>query len=299
MSLAPIALFVHARPSHTRRTVASLRANPAARASDLIVFSDAPKKPDQAEAVREVREFVRGIDGFASVKVVERAQNLGLSGSITDGITRLCDQHGRVIALEDDLVVAPGFLEFLNTGLDRYADAARVAQISAYMFPTEAETRAAVFLPIISCWGWATWKRAWDRYDPDMTGLRRLAENKDMRRRFDLGGAYPYYSMACQQQRGKIDSWGIRWHLSVFMHDGLVLYPPRSLVQNEGVDSSGTHGAGHRELQTPLAQGAHANGRFSFPDRVEISDDALGEVKRLLSSMQPGFLRRLVRWRPV
>ncbi|HZP68458.1 MAG TPA: glycosyltransferase [Pseudolabrys sp.] len=298
MSLAPIALFVHARPAHTRRVIASLQANPPARDSELIVFSDAPKKSEQADAVREVREFVRGIDGFASVKVIERERNLGLSGSITDGISRLCREQGRVIALEDDLVVAPGFLAFLNAGLDRYADAARVAQISGYMFPTETDTGVASFLPIISCWGWATWKRAWDHYDADMTGLQRLAADKEMRKRFDLGGAYPYYAMACEQKCGKLDSWGIRWHLSVFMRDLLVLYPPRSLVQNEGVDSSGTHGAGHKQLQVPLAKCDYANGKIALPDRVEVTDATLDEVKHLLRTMQPGFLRRLISWRP-
>jgi len=298
LSLAPIAAFVHARPAHTRRMIASLQANPAARASDLFIFADAPKKPEQAEAVRDVRSFVRGIDGFASVTVIERERNLGLSGSITEGITKLCAERGRGIAVEDDLVVAPGFLEFLNRGLDRYADAERVFQISGYMFPTDVRSKEASFLPIISCWGWATWKRAWDQYDPAMTGLTRLAEDKALRKRFDLEGAYPYYAMACQQERGKIDSWGIRWHLSVFAHDGLVLYPPRSLVQNEGVDSSGTHGAGHKQLQTVLAQGADSCGQVNLPERVEVTDATLDQVKDLLRSMQPGFVQRIINWRP-
>ena len=278
--------------------IESLQANPAARASDLFVFADAPKKPEQAQAVRDVRELVRGIEGFASVTLIERERNLGLSGSITDGITRLCAERGRVIAVEDDLVVAPGFLEFLNRGLDRYADTARVLQISGYMFPTDGSSMQAAFLPIISCWGWASWKRAWDQYDPKMTGLSRLAQDKGMRRRFNLDGAYPYYAMARQQERGKIDSWGIRWHLSVFMHDGLVLYPPRSLVRNEGVDLSGTHGEGHKQLQAPLGQGDFGCSNFSFPKGVEVADDTFGQVKELLRSMQPGFLRRLVNWRP-
>lgn len=276
--------------------IASLQANPAARASDLFVFADAPRKPEQAEAVRDVRSFVRGIDGFASVTVIERERNLGLSGSIADGITRLCAERGRVIAVEDDLVVAPGFLEFLNRGLDRYANAEKVFQISGYMFPTTVVPKEVSFLPIISCWGWATWKRAWDQYDPGMTRLPQLANDRAMRTRFDLDGAYPYYAMARRQERGKIDSWGIRWHLSVFAHDGLVLYPPRSLVQNEGVDSSGTHGAGHKQLQTLLVQGVC--GRIALPEHVEVSDDTLKQVKQLLRSMQPGFLRRLVSWRP-
>lgn len=296
MTPAPIALFVHARPAHTKRAVESLAANPLARASDLFVFADAPKKPGQEQAVREVRDIVRRIEGFASVTVIERAQNLGLSGSITDGVSSLCRDRGRVIAIEDDLELAPGLLDFLNRGLERFANNARVFQISGYMYPGDYGDDRAFFLPMISCWGWATWKRAWDHYDPKMQGFSRLAANKSLRQRFDLEGAYDYYAMACQQRDGKVDSWGIRWHLSVFMHDGLVLYPPRSLVQNAGVDLSGTHGAGHKELQRPLSGGNGAGNEIVLPDRIEVDAENFAEVKRLLRSMRPGLVRRFINW---
>ena len=188
MSLAPIAAFVHARPA-SRRMIESLQANPAARASDLFVFADAAKKPEQAQAVGDVREIVRGIEGFASVTLIEREHNLGLSGSITDGITRLCAERGRVIAVEDDLVVAPGFLQFLNRGLDRYANAEQVFQISGYMYPGQYGECEAFFLPMISCWGWATWKRAWAHYDGKMSGFEKLIADENLRRRFNLNGA--------------------------------------------------------------------------------------------------------------
>jgi len=293
LSLAPIAAFVHARPAHTRRMIESLQANPAARASDLFVFADAPKKPEQAQAVRDVREFMRGIEGFASVTLVERERNLGLSVSITDGITRLCAERGRVIAVEDDLVVAPVFLEFLNRGLDRYANAEQVFQISGYMYPGRYSEREAFFLPMISCWGWATWKRAWAHYDGKMSGFAKLTADENLRHQFNLNGAYDYFAMASQQYSQSLDSCGIRWHLSVFLKDGLVLYPPTSLVQNAGTDGSGTHGAGHAQLQRALENGS---ADIQLPDRIATDEEKLGQVESLLRSMKPNLVRRVVSW---
>jgi hypothetical protein len=296
VNLAPIALFVHSRLEHTRRTVDALRADPLAIASDLVVFADAAKTPEQAAAVTAVRDYVRGIRGFSCVTVVERERNLGLAGSITDGIGRMCDAHGLVIAVEDDLIVAPGFLAFLNDGLQRYADDERVFQISGYMYPGRYGGDDAFFLPMISCWGWATWKRAWALYDPAMSGYARLAADRDLRRRFDLDGAYDYFAMATQQQRGLLDSWGIRWHLSVFLRDGLVLYPPVSLVRNAGIDGSGTHGAGHARLQEEFKFGEGGPAALRLPDRIVVDDDNLRRVEALLRSMKPGLLRRCLTW---
>ena len=93
----------------------------------------------------------------------------------------------------------PGFLEFLNRGLDRYADAEQVFQISGYMYPGRYGEHEAFFLPMISCWGWATWKRAWAHYDGKMSGFGQLTADESLRRRFNLNGAYDYFSMASQQ----------------------------------------------------------------------------------------------------
>src|SRR6266852_4535005 len=219
---APIALFAYNRPRHLARTVAALLRDPLAAASDLHVFCDGPKTPAAAAAVREVRAFVRSITGFRSISVVEQERNIGL---------------------EDDILVTSGFLDFMNAALARYVDDERVMQIAGYMFPIRSDgSRNALFLPLISCWGWATWKRAWDRFDADMSGYAALQSDHALQARFDLSGSYPYFDMLQRQRRGEVDSWGIRWYLSVFLRDGLVLWPPRSLVANIGFDGSGTHG---------------------------------------------------------
>src|SRR5690349_15246473 len=100
---APIALFVYARRDHAQRTVEALKRNALATESDLIVFSDGPKNASASEAVRAVRDYVHSVDGFKSIAVIEQERNLGLSASIISGVGRVCETHGRVIVLEDDL----------------------------------------------------------------------------------------------------------------------------------------------------------------------------------------------------
>jgi Glycosyl transferase family 2 len=257
--LAPIVLFVYNRPEHTRRTLTALAANPMAVDSDLIIYADGSKKPEHQDSVQAVRDLVRNTSGFKSLKIVERETNFGLAESIVSGVSEVCAADGRVIVVEDDLVVAPDFLSFLNAGLTRYRDEERVFQISGYSYPAhDQSTPPSFFLPMVSCWGWATWSRAWAKFDPTMSALTRLDNNPVARRQFNVDDTYDYYGMACQQRQGRIDSWGIRWHLSLFAADGLVLYPRDSLVYNAGAHglSARTERACSRRRRDDLA-GAH------------------------------------------
>ena len=179
MSNAPVALFVYRRPEHTRATVEALLRNPEAAQTDLHVFSDAARAAGDQDAVNQVRRYAREITGMRSTAVVERATNLGLANSIIDGTTRLIREFGRVIVLEDDLVVSPQFLEYMNRALERYQDEDSAMQVSGYMFPVDVVAGTdAFFMPFTTSWGWATWERAWHHFDPDMQGFDALASDR-------------------------------------------------------------------------------------------------------------------------
>ncbi|SHL54122.1 Glycosyl transferase family 2 [Bradyrhizobium lablabi] len=293
--LAPIVLFVYNRPDHTRQTLAALAANPLAADSNLIVYADGPKRPEHRTSVHAVRDLVRRTSGFKSIEIVEREANLGLANSIVSGVSEVCADRGRVIVVEDDLVVSPDFLAFLNAGLERYADERNVMQISAYAFPAhDQSTSRTFFLPMASCWGWATWSRAWAAFDPRMSALAKLDDDPVARRRFNIDDAYDYYGMACLQRQGKIDSWGICWQLSLFACGGLVLYPRDSLVYNAGIDASGTHGMGQTAFQRKLENRAIEVGGLTWPAMVAADESAMAEVKQLLRANRPGVLRRII-----
>jgi GT2 family glycosyltransferase len=114
---APIALFVYNRPWHTRQTVEALKKNELASESELFIYSDAPKNGKAKEKVKEVREYIKTIDGFKKVTIIERENNWGLADSIIDGVTKIVNEYGKIIVLEDDLVTSPYFLKFMNEAL--------------------------------------------------------------------------------------------------------------------------------------------------------------------------------------
>jgi hypothetical protein len=239
---APIALFVYNRPLHTRQTIEALQKNELAEESDLFIFSDAPKSIEVESGVREVRTYVGDIIGFKSVTVFEKAENWGVDPSIIDGVTMLCERYGQVIVLEDDLLTSRWFLKYMNRALDLYRDEESVMQIAGFMFPiSDFDDKHACFLPFTSSWGWATWKRAWNCFDPSAAGYETLKKDKRKRHAFDLNGAYDYFEMLKQYIDGKLDAWDIRWYLSVFLKNGLTLFPQKSLVNNIGFDGSGVH----------------------------------------------------------
>jgi len=269
MNYAPIALFVYNRPKHTRQTVKSLLDNAEAAQSSLYIFSDAFRDAKSRHAVAEVRSYIHSIAGFKSVTIIERETNYGLARSIIEGVTQLCDEYGRVIVLEDDLVTSPHFLAFMNDALTRYEHEDRVMQIAGYMFPVDLNIREdALFLPFISSWGWATWQRAWQHFDAEAKGYKKLSKDRDLIRKFDLGGHYNYFKMLSAQQQGKADSWAIRWYLSIFLRNGLALYPRKTLVKNVGFDGSGVNCAVSIIEESLLDMNFKVQ---SMPDELEIS----------------------------
>ena len=303
MTPAPIALFVYNRPWHTRQTVEALQKNTVAVGSELVIFSDAPKNFAAAAAVRAVREYLKQVDGFKSTTVIERTENLGLASSIIDGVTRLTEQYGRVIVLEDDLVTSPHFLEYMNAALDRYDAEERVMQVAGYMFsgPLELEDDS-LFLPFISSWGWATWSRAWRHFDPRATGYERVRSDPALRKEFNLNGHYDYFRMLQQQRQGKIDSWAVRWYLSVFVRKGIVLYPRKTLVRNMGFDGSGVNCAVSKFPQDDVDAQFRVD---SLPQQVDVSCVADAVFKNMpvarmswssLWTRVMGFWRRPVAW---
>ena len=241
---APILLFVYNRPAHTRRLVESLLRNAEAAGSSLFIYSDAPRDESVRPAVDEVRRYVRSIRGFDRVEVVERTENWGLARSIIDGVSTALQRFDRVIVLEDDLVLSPYFLRFMNEALETYKDEPRVGHIQACDFTQDPALPDTFLIKWTGSWGWATWRRAWKHFNPDGQALLDELERRRLTRTFDFDGAYRYTRMLRRQVEGKNNSWAIRWNASLFLADILSLNVGRSLVQNTGFDGSGTHCGG-------------------------------------------------------
>jgi hypothetical protein len=166
---------------------------------------------------------------------------MGLAASVIDGVTTLCSEHDRAIVLEDDLVTSPHFLTFMREGLALYACENTVASLHGYAFPLSATLPETHFLAGADCWGWGTWRRAWNRFESDGRLLLAELQRRGLCYSFDVDGAYPYTRMLKRQIAGRNNSWAIRWRASAFLAGMVSLHPNRSLVVNAGLDGSGTH----------------------------------------------------------
>lgn len=242
--LAPILLFVYNRPDHVRRCVESLLNNQLAADSELYIYSDAAKQEADKPAVSAVREYVHTISGFQRVTITERTENWGLARSIIDGVTTMTNRYGQVIVVEDDLVAAPYFLQFMNDALETYKDEERVCHIQACDFTKDSALPETFLIKWTGSWGWATWQRAWRLFEPDGAKLLQELEARKLTRQFDFNGKYGFTRMLRRQIAGKNNSWAIRWNATLFLQDKLSLNVGRSLIQNDGFDGSGTNCGG-------------------------------------------------------
>jgi len=256
MTLAPIILFAYNRPSHTLRTLEALALNELAKESVLYIFADGIKEnadSNTIQKINETRDIIKSKQWCKEVIIIERKQNFGLAKSVIEGVTEIINKYQKAIVLEDDLITSPYFLKFMNETLHKYEKEEAVACISAYIYPIN-DLPELFFIKGADCWGWATWKRAWDLFEPDGSKLLNIIESKKLITEFDLNKSYPYTKMLREQISGLNHSWAIRWYASAFIKNKLCLYPGKSLVNNIGTDGSGTHDGSTNVYDTEIFQ---------------------------------------------
>jgi hypothetical protein len=291
---APVAIFAYKRHEHLNRLIDSLLANESFPRAALFVFCDGARDERDAAAVAQTRRVVRERLG-PRAEIIESAANKGLARSIIHGVTELCRRYGQVIVLEDDLVLHPDCLNFMNAALRQYAQDPRVYHVNAYRYPVPAAS-APTFSRLASSWGWATWQRAWAGFEPDASELQRRLRECNLIGALDFQGAFPYHRMLEDQAAGRVDSWAIRWYASILLRGGLAVVPNVAQASNHGLDATGVHcsttsiydvsvGTASRDwpadvtedtLMYQQMQAFFRSTRRTFPRRV------VGKLKRML-----------------
>lgn len=287
--LAPIALFVYNRPEHTRRTISFLQKNLLADESRLFIYSDAAKDEADRKKVDETRELIKTIDGFKSVKIIERKENYGLATSIIDGVSELTKEYGKVIVFEDDLLASPFTLRYFNEALRTYQEEERVMQISAYMFPLKDAEKLpeTFFFRATTSWGWATWERAWNHFEPNVSLLYQQFDQNKIKD-FSIDGSMNYWKQLLDFKSHKNNSWSIRWYASVFLNKGLVLHPRESLIDNIGHDGTGVHSIIEDTYQVTISRKPVHN----FASEIKENKEALTAIKLFFKHRKGSLFKR-------
>lgn len=268
---APIALFVYNRLNHTKQVLETLNDNVDADKSELFIFSDAPADNTEKENVSRVREYIdkyRHTGKFKRVEIVYAKKNKGLSASLIEGITQIINQYGKIIVLEDDLVLSPDFLLFMNRALDYYEDDDKIWSISGFTpnLKILQNYKYDVFCGCRGyCWGWATWKDRFDKVDWEVNTYDAFIQDRKAKKEFNRGGMdmTPLLKM---QHEGKVNSWAIRWCYQEYLENMLTIFPRHSKVRNTGFDGSGTNSGSGNVFRAELKEEEDWNFEYNIKD---------------------------------
>lgn len=243
-NLAPICLFTYNRLTETTETVEHLKNNYLASESELIIFSDGPKNDGDRQKILKVRDYIKTISGFRSVSVYESIENNGLAKSIISGVTKVINQYGKVIVVEDDLVTTPNFLDYMNQALIFYEKDKNIQSISGYSLDIGSVEKDCdiYFHQRAFPWSWGTWKNRWNIELFDKSKIKTtIMSKKGLIVSFEKKCGVDMGKMLTDSIHNRNDSWYVRWAFNQFINNRYSVYPLFSKIVNIGFGEDSTH----------------------------------------------------------
>ncbi len=243
MSLVtPIAFFIFNRPDLTQTTFEAIaRMKPA----KLLVVADGARSIEEAEKCRATREVIEQVDWKCEVLTDYSEKNLGCKKRVASGINWVFSKVEEAIILEDDCLASPSFFEYCQTLLERYRNDKRVMHIGGgnFLF-NQVKLDSSYYFSRYSFagYGWATWRRAWQLYDPDMTSWTAFRDSGNLDLLFEDAYERDYWRSILERTwSGDIDTWDFQWFYTCWMNGGLCALPNVNLVANLGFRADATH----------------------------------------------------------
>lgn len=238
----PVVFLIYKRPETTARVFEVIRK---VKPLKLFVVADGPKpeKVGEAEKCIAARKVIDGVDWECEVITNYSDVNLGCKNRVSTGLDWVFNQVDEAIILEDDCLPDPTFFRFCQELLEYYRDDKRIMAISGdnFQFGRKRTDDSYYFSRYNHCWGWATWKRAWQYYDISMKLWPRIRDS------CFLESIIPKNRVASWKKRfqyaydNKIDTWAYRWTFACWIQSGLTILPNVNLISNIGFGGDGTH----------------------------------------------------------
>ena len=244
--MTPIVIFAYNRADHLAKTLQALEQAGGAEQTELFIFADGYKGEKDKNKVLEVHDYLNGYKArgrFKEIHVVLAEKNRGLAESVIQGVSQIVQKYGAVIVVEDDLVVTPDFIVYMNEALEHYKNQQQVWAISGWapeLDELSGLKEDTFFWYRSSSWGWATWQDRWEKVDWSIKNYSSFRYSWKLRKKMNRGGA-DMADMLDMQMQGVINSWAIRFAYAESMDDGMTVFPTVSKVTNCGQDGSGTN----------------------------------------------------------
>lgn len=263
-----VLFIIFNRPTTARLVFEAIRK---ARPAKLYIAADGPRhdKPGEAEKCEACREIVKDVDWDCEVRTLYRDQNLGCGEGPSTAITWFFEHEEEGIILEDDCLPSPAFFRFCAELLERYRNDTRIVEIAGTNLdePQLREKEYSYgFSNLISSWGWATWRRAWDIHDFQMKHYIEVNKKRYLDYCYDsiFERDFCQYIFSKMHEGDEVTNrkniWDYQWQFASKINSGLVIVPGSNLVKNLGFGEEATN------TTDPRGVGAHLKlEEFSFP----------------------------------
>lgn len=237
----PVLFLIFNRPEPTRRSFERIRM---AKPPKLFVAADGPRKHirGEVELCEATRKIVDSVDWDCKLEVLFRSENLGCGIAVSSAISWFFDHVEEGIILEDDCMAHPAFFRYCHKLINDYRDQDEIMMISGVnLLPLEHQDKSKYHMsrfPLV--WGWATWKRAWLKFDGQMCKLGNLIRDGSWKD-FDDDLDVSYYWMRCFCRCSQINTWDYQWVFSILINRGIVINAGVNLIENIGIGEDSTH----------------------------------------------------------
>lgn len=201
----------------------------------LFVAADGPRlnNVEDEQKCQSVREFIlEGVDWNCQLKTLFRDENRGCGRGPSAAIDWFFEQVEEGIILEDDCLPTLGFFNYCEELLNKYESEEKIYHISGcnIQYGLKNTNDKYFFSQIPHMWGWATWKRAWNKY------------NFDALQNFSTDNLDDYWiSVFGSVLKGTADIWDYQWVYTIKKGKGISITPTISLIENIGFDQAATH----------------------------------------------------------
>ncbi|MEQ8822815.1 MAG: hypothetical protein RIC14_00400 [Filomicrobium sp.] len=239
----PVLFLVFNRPDYAGVVFEAIRQ---AAPQRLYIAADGPRdRPGEAELCAKVREVTTAVDWECEVKTLFRDENLGCGKGVSSGVSWFFENEEAGIVLEDDCLPSMSFFRYCEELLETYRDDPRVLAISGSNFQRgqPVMSDSYFFSRQAHCWGWASWRRAWNQYDFEMSHWPAFRDGGGLRA-WSIGNPVfeDYWTLVMDKTADKeVDTWDYQWILTGWLHNGLTCTPVRNLVTNVGIGPTGAH----------------------------------------------------------
>ncbi len=238
----PVCFLIFNRPEITNRVFQAIRV---AKPPQLFVVADGARteRPGEKEKCLAAREIINHVDWDCEVLTNFSDANLGCRKRVSSGLDWLFSHIDEAIILEDDCLPHPTFFRFCETLLHRYRDDPRIMLISGQNLQLGQKRRhySYYFSRYNHCWGWASWKRAWQHYDDSMKLWPKVRDEHWLYDLLENEHAFRYWSATFQRLYEGFDTWDYPWLFACWINQGLTVLPNVNLVSNLGFGAEATH----------------------------------------------------------